>query len=152
MAEVQRWKHVTLLPVPFDNLPDHVRALGSFAFKPWVIADALRQVGTAALRMASGGEGGNVLAAHDQHKHDQHQHHRGQKGLRQAVVWVDASIELRRPVQTDIKHILEQSKVCMRTCIEIQCIAHYSGPSCLSLPHQRVSYMAMITFMLIFLL
>jgi hypothetical protein len=36
--------------------------------------------------------------------------------LRQAVVWVDASVELRRPVQTDIKHILEQSKVCMRTC------------------------------------
>lgn len=45
-AQVESWSNVLAVhDVPFDTLPRHVRELRQFAWKPWVMRDALRRYG-----------------------------------------------------------------------------------------------------------
>jgi hypothetical protein len=57
-SEVESWSNVkTVVAVPFGELPAHVRELRQFAWKPWVMRDALRRfAGTAILYQDAGQE------------------------------------------------------------------------------------------------
>jgi hypothetical protein len=92
-AIISSWQGVSVVSVPFDSLPPHVRTLSSFTFKSWAIHHAI---------------GGNIVQGHTSSADEQTTGGRLRDG--DAVLWLDASGELRRPLAAEVATALTRGK------------------------------------------